>query len=137
MLTIIRSAYSAVQPGNRTPQLSRPRPEESGAANAASPMTRTTARLDAVRPGDCIVGDQDGVVVVPAAKAEMVYSIAHGREVIEEIVKEELTKNPGPPGRFYPFMSGKIKVDSPLGKLLATKGITPENSNQFEGTANW
>ena len=31
----------------------------------------------------------------------------------------------------------KIKVDSPLGKLLATKGITPENSNQFEGTADW
>jgi regulator of RNase E activity RraA len=91
----------------------------------------------AVRPGDAVIGDQDGVVVVPAAKAEMVYSIAHGREVIEEIVKEELTKNPGPPGRFYPFMSGKIKVDSPLGKLLATKGITPENSNQFEGTANW
>ena len=55
------------------------------------------------------------MVVVPAAKAEMVYSIAHGREVIEEIVKEELTKNPGPPGRFYPFVSGKIKVDSPLG----------------------
>ena len=26
-------------------------------------------------------------MVVPAAKAEMVYSIAHGREVIEEIVK--------------------------------------------------
>ena len=91
----------------------------------------------AVRPGDCIVGDQDGVVVVPAAKAEMVYSIAHGREVIEEIVKEELTKNPGPPGKFYPFMSGKIKVDSPLGQLLATKGITPANSNQFEGSADW
>ena len=60
-----------------------------------------------------------------------------GREVIEDIVKEELTKNPGPPGKFYPFMSGKIKVDSPLGQLLATKGITPENSNQFEGTADW
>mmetsp|Transcript_20982 Transcript_20982/g.64558 ORF Transcript_20982/g.64558 Transcript_20982/m.64558 type:complete len:280 (+) Transcript_20982:83-922(+) len=91
----------------------------------------------AVRPGDAVVGDQDGVVVVPAAAADMVYSIAHGREVIEEIVKEELTKNPGPPGKFYPFMSGKIKVESPLGQLLATKGITPENSNQFEGTANW
>ena len=79
----------------------------------------------------------DAMGTATPAIAEMVYSIAHGREVIEEIVKEELTKNPGPPGRFYPFMSGKIKVDSPLGKLLATKGITPENSNQFEGTANW
>lgn len=91
----------------------------------------------AVRPGDAIIGDQDGVVVVPAKVAEKVYSIAHGREVIEEIIKEELTKNPGPPGKFYPFMSGKIKVDSPLGKLLASKGITPENSNQFEGSADW
>merc|ERR1719261_889023 len=91
----------------------------------------------AVRPGDAVVGDQDGVVVVPAKVVDTVYSIAHGREVIEEIVKEELTKNPGPPGKFYPFMSGKIKVDSPLGKLLATKGITPENSNQFEGSADW
>lgn len=90
-----------------------------------------------VRPGDAIVGDQDGVVVVPAAVAEKVYGIAHGREVIEGIVKEELTKNPGPPGKFYPFMSGKIKVDSPLGKLLAANGITPDNSNQFEGTADW
>jgi len=90
-----------------------------------------------VRPGDAVIGDQDGVVVVPAKVADKVYSIAHGREVIEEIVKEELIKNPGPPGRFYPFMSGKVKVDSPLGQLLATKGITPENSNQFEGTADW
>ena len=90
-----------------------------------------------VRPGDAIVGDQDGVVVVPAKVAEKVYNIAHGREVIEGIVKEELSKNPGPPGKFYPFMSGKIKVDSPLGQLLASKGITPANSNQFEGTADW
>ena len=90
-----------------------------------------------VRPGDAIVGDQDGVVVVPAKVAEKVYNIAHGREVIEGIVKEELSKNPGPPGKFYPFMSGKIKEDSPLGQLLASKGITPANSNQFEGTADW
>jgi len=90
-----------------------------------------------VRPGDAIIGDNDGVVVVPAKVADMVYSIAHGREVIEEIIKEELINNPGPPGRFYPFMSGKIKVDSPLGQLLATKGISPENSNQFEGSADW
>jgi len=90
-----------------------------------------------VRPGDAIVGDQDGVVCVPAAVAETVYGIAHGREEIEGLIKEELTKNPGPPGIYYPFMSGKIKVDSPLGKLLASKGKTPENSNQFEGSADW
>ena len=100
--------------------------------------TGTTGRPPVVvRPGDAIVGDQDGVVVVPAKVAEKVYSIAHGREVIEEIVKEQLIIEQCPPGRYYPFMSGKIKPDSPLGKLLATKGITPANSNQFEGTADW
>ena len=77
------------------------------------------------------------MVVVPAKVAEKVYSIAHGREEIEEIVKEELTKNPGPPGKYYPFVSGKVKHDSPLAQLLAKHGITPENSNQFEGKADW
>ncbi|KAJ8598909.1 hypothetical protein CTAYLR_010335 [Chrysophaeum taylorii] len=90
-----------------------------------------------VRPGDAVVGDQDGVVVVPAKVVDKVYSIAHGRELIEEIVKAELVQNPGPPGKYYPFVSGKIKPDSPLGILLQSKGITPQNSNQFLGTADW
>ena len=47
-----------------------------------------------VRPGDAIIGDQDGVVCVPASHAEQVYEIAHGREVIEEVIKEELIKSP-------------------------------------------
>merc|ERR1712029_684872 len=99
----------------------------------------TTAKQGpaAMQPWSCNTFVKCGVVVVPAKVADKVYNIAHGREVIEEIVKEELTNNPGPPGTFYPFMSGKIKVDSPLGKLLATKGITPDNSNQFEGKADW
>ena len=46
-----------------------------------------------VRPGDAVVGDQDGVVVVPASHAQQVYDIAHGREVIEGIIKEELVKS--------------------------------------------
>ena len=66
------------------------------------------------------------MVVVPAAKAEMVYSIAHGREVIEEIVKEELTKNPGPPGRFYPLHVGQDQGRLAAGQAPRTKGITPE-----------
>uniref|UniRef100_A0A6U4PYF8 Enoyl reductase (ER) domain-containing protein n=2 Tax=Hemiselmis andersenii TaxID=464988 RepID=A0A6U4PYF8_HEMAN len=76
-----------------------------------------------VRPGDAIIGDQDGVVVVPAAVAQQVYDIAHSREEIEEIVKTQLETEKCPPGKYYPFMSGKIKADSPLGKLLTSKGV--------------
>ena len=76
-----------------------------------------------VRPGDAIVGDQDGVVVVPAAAAQQVYDIAHSREVVEEIVKTQLEQEKCPPGKYYPFMSGKIKPESPLGKLLDSKGV--------------
>lgn len=78
-----------------------------------------------VRPGDAIIGDQDGAVVIPAAVAQEVYDIAHSREIIEDVVKTELEQNPGPPGRYYPFHSKMIKEDSPLGKLLTSKGITP------------
>jgi len=74
-----------------------------------------------VRPGDAIIGDQDGVVCVPAAVAQQVYDNAHGREEIEVIIKEELIKNPGPPGKYYPFKP-PIKPESPLGKLLTSKG---------------
>ena len=65
------------------------------------------------RAGDAVIGDQDGVVVVPAAVAQEVYDIAHSREVIEGIIKEQLEKEKCPPGKYYPFVSGKIKVKSP------------------------
>ena len=81
-------------------------------------LTRTLAH----RPGDAIIGDQDGVVCIPAAVAEKVYELAHHRETIEGIIKEELVKNPGPPGKYYPFKP-PIKPDSPLGKLLTSKGV--------------
>ena len=85
-----------------------------------------------VRPGDAIVGDDDGCVVIPAAVAQEVFDIAHSREIVEDIVKTELTENPGPPGKFYPFMSRKIKPDSPLWKLIESKGHDPK---KFKHTA--
>ena len=44
-------------------------------------------------------------------------------EVVEEIVKEELTKNPGPPGKFYPFMTGKIKVEGDMTVAMKLSAI--------------
>ena len=66
-----------------------------------------------VRPGDAIVGDDDGAVVIPAAVAQEVYDIAHSREIVEDIVKQELTENPGPP-EVLPVHVRKIKPESPL-----------------------
>lgn len=79
-----------------------------------------------VRPGDAIVGDDDGAVVIPAAVAREVYDIAHSREIVEDIVKQELTENPGPPGKFYPFMSGKIKPRVAAVEAHRVQGARPQ-----------
>ena len=57
----------------------------------------------AVRPGDAIVGDDDGVVVVPAPLVDEVIKVAGEREAVEHVIKKELERHPGSPGRYYPF----------------------------------
>jgi len=91
----------------------------------------------AVRPGDAVVGDQDGVVVIAEAVAGKVAAIAEGRERVEEVVKEALQNERGSPGKYYPFVTGKITPKSALGQLLIRHGVTPENCNQFEGSGDW
>lgn len=56
-----------------------------------------------VRPGDYILGDRDGVVVLPNVIFDECLEIMEERIQIEELVKNELTKNPGSPGKYYPF----------------------------------
>ena len=56
-----------------------------------------------VRPGDAIVGDDDGVVAVAAAAADEVIRIARQREEVEAVIKAQLAVEGCSPGKYYPF----------------------------------
>ena len=56
-----------------------------------------------VRPGDALVGDDDGVVVIPQSIVDEVIEIAHQREEVEEVVKAQLEIEQCSPGKYYPF----------------------------------
>ena len=56
-----------------------------------------------VRPGDVVVGDDDGVVVVPQSMVHEVIQIAREREEVEEVVKRQLEIENCSPGKYYPF----------------------------------
>ena len=56
-----------------------------------------------VRPGDVLVGDDDGVAVVPQGIVDEVIRIAHEREEVEEVVKAQLEIERCSPGKYYPF----------------------------------
>ena len=56
-----------------------------------------------VRPGDAIVGDDDGVVVVPSSIVDEVIEISYQREEVEGIVKAQLEIELCSPGKYYPF----------------------------------
>jgi hypothetical protein len=74
-----------------------------------------------VRPGDFIIGDQDGVVVVPQKIAPDVLRIAEEREEVEDVIKEALIVNPGSPGRFYPFRKPGASIHARQHMLVNTR----------------
>ena len=63
-----------------------------------------------VRPGDAIVGDDDGVVVVPHSVVDEVIAISHQREEVEEVIKEQLMVEQCSPGKYYPFNDATWKL---------------------------
>ena len=63
-----------------------------------------------VRPGDALVGDDDGVVVVPQSIVDEVIEIAHQREEVEEVVKAQLEIEQCSPGKYYPFNDNTWKL---------------------------
>jgi len=55
-----------------------------------------------VRPGDVMVGDDDGVIVVPSWMAEEVLRTATEKEEVENYVKEKIKAESVAPGKYYP-----------------------------------
>ena len=56
----------------------------------------------AVRPGDLIVADDDGVVVVPECAVERVIDWVEEHEAVEEYIKGLIEAEDAAPGKYYP-----------------------------------
>ena len=63
----------------------------------------------AVRPGDLIVADDDGVVVVPEIIAKEVIDWVEEHEAVEEYVKGLIEKENVAPGKYYPITEETVK----------------------------
>lgn len=55
-----------------------------------------------VMPGDVVVGDDDGVVVIPQHLVHEVVQEAAEKEELEQFIKEKLTTEDISPGKYYP-----------------------------------
>ena len=55
-----------------------------------------------VRPGDVMVGDDDGVIVVPSWMAARVLEHATEHEEVENYIKEKIVAEGVAPGKYYP-----------------------------------
>jgi regulator of RNase E activity RraA len=63
-----------------------------------------------VRPGDVVVGDEAGVVVIPAPLAEEAASYSIEHEEAEEFAKGLIEKEGCNPGRYYPITEETMRL---------------------------
>ncbi|GIS65551.1 MAG: hypothetical protein CM1200mP3_17990 [Chloroflexota bacterium] len=63
----------------------------------------------AVVPGDLIVGDDDGIVVVPEKLIEEVIDWVEEHEAVEEWIKAKIEKEDVSPGKYYPITTQTIE----------------------------
>ena len=102
-LEIVRGYGLKVFAGDRTP---------TGGAGETDPYEdNVTIQCGgvAVRPGDLIVGDDDGVVVVPARVAAEVIDWVEEHEGAEAYVKELIEREGVAPGKYYPITEETVR----------------------------
>ena len=63
-----------------------------------------------VRPGDVVMGDEAGVVVIPAPLVEEVLAYAEETEEAEEFAKQQIEKEGCNPGRYYPINDETMRL---------------------------
>ena len=80
-----------------------------------------------VRPGDYILGDDDGVVVFPKKLLNEIVSITEEREEMDIMIKDELIKNPESPGKYYPFNDDTYKLYEELKKQKSKNKFSEGN----------
>ena len=102
-LDIVKGYGLAIFAGDRTPM---------GGAGEIDPFEANgTIQCGgvAVRPGDLIVGDDDGVVVVPQQVAQEVIDWVEEHEAVEEYVKGLIEKENVAPGKYYPISEATVQ----------------------------
>ncbi len=102
-LDIVRGYGLTVFAGDRTPM---------GGAGEVDPFEdNVTIQCGgvAVRPGDLVVGDDDGVVVVPRQAAEEVIDWVEEHEAVEEYVKGLIEQEKVAPGKYYPITEETVQ----------------------------
>lgn len=102
-LDIVKSYGFAIFAGGRTPTGGGPE------IDPFEPNVPIQCGGVAVVPGDLIVGDDDGIVVVPETLIEEVLDWVEEHEAVEEWIKVRMEKENVAPGKYYPITAQTIE----------------------------